>query len=124
MRRGRVDPALARDAVRLGNRTPALSNRGISYSKAPHAIIGVRCYSNQAKRPPKHHGHQARGLGAKPPGPARTHALLCHARAVLQKTPQGETGAGMARNPAEPGTLIWTAPHGRSYTVQPGKYPV
>ena len=47
-----------------------------------------------------------------------THAPFCRRHHKVKQA------RGWHVTQPEPGTLIWTAPHGRSYTVQPGKYPV
>src|SRR5262249_36404879 len=48
----------------------------------------------------------------------------CNLASLCRRHHQVKQAPGWHVHQPEPGTLTWTTPHGRSYTVQPGKYPV
>ena len=45
-------------------------------------------------------------------------------RAALPPAHRAKQVPGWHLDQPEPGTLIWTLPHGRSYTTRPDPYPI
>jgi hypothetical protein len=48
----------------------------------------------------------------------------CNLSPLCRRHHQAKQAPGWQLHQPRPGTLIWTAPHGRSYTTRPGSYPV
>lgn len=48
----------------------------------------------------------------------------CNLEPLCREHHQTKQASGWQLRQPEPGTLVWTAPHGRTYTTQPGSYPI
>lgn len=48
----------------------------------------------------------------------------CNLAPLCRRHHRAKQAPGWTLTQPEPGTLVWTAPHGRSYTVKPSHYPV
>jgi hypothetical protein len=48
----------------------------------------------------------------------------CNLSPLCRRHHQAKQAPGWQLQQPQPGTLVWTAPHGRSYEVRPGRYPV
>jgi hypothetical protein len=49
---------------------------------------------------------------------------LCNLEPLCRRHHQAKQAPGWQLSQPQPGTLIWTAPHGRTYQVEPGRYPI
>ena len=47
----------------------------------------------------------------------------CNLAPLCRRHHRAKQAPGWRLDQPEPGTLVWTAPHGRSYTVNPDPYP-
>ena len=48
----------------------------------------------------------------------------CNLGPFCRRHHQTKQAPGWHVTQPEPGTLVWTTPHGRTYTVKPGRYPI